>query len=169
MHSHAAAACADTHPAANAVDEYNGDNGAADIYCACDDRRQHCAISSLACCLKELRSVEPARGKECSVHDAHQHKHACALWYMQLASTESHTGYVHQQTETHMIALMPVNCWKIGMSTLMVSCGQYRRRRMVRYGFFTPSLILAASQMSSNCNHSACRQGKLEYVLVGLA
>lgn len=167
MHSHAAAACADTHPAANAVDEYNGDNGAADIYCACDDRRQHCAISSLACCLKELRSVEPARGKECSVHDAHQHKHAGACSTVLPGSAV--TGQTYEQTETHMIALMPVNCVKIGMSTLMVSCGQYRRRRMVRYGFFTPSLILAASQMSSNCNHSACRQGKLEYVLVGLA
>ena len=167
MHSHAAAACADTHPAANAVDEYNGDNGAADIYCACDDRRQHCAISSLAFCLKELRSVEPARGKECSVHDEHQHKHTGACSTVLPGSAV--TGQTYEQTETHMIALMPVNCWKIGMSTLMVSCGQYRRRRMVRYGFFTPSLILAASQMSSNCKHSACRQGKLEYVLVGLA
>ncbi|CAM0872023.1 unnamed protein product [Alopecurus aequalis] len=49
-----------------------------------------------------------------------------------------------------MMALIPVNCWKIWRSTAMTSWGRLRRCRRFRNGCFTSCAIRLASTISLN-------------------
>ncbi|KAF7041709.1 hypothetical protein CFC21_051462 [Triticum aestivum] len=49
-----------------------------------------------------------------------------------------------------MMALMPVNCWKIWRSTAMTSWGRFRRWSRLRNGCFTSCAIRLASTISLN-------------------